>query len=162
MKTCLLLLAAVPCLAFQQASPVASVRRRRQDIITRLPAGATLEEPRTTTTTTELPPVLQDIVNERAEFQRNLGKAMDTLRKDYPEILHTAPGTMNLGDTVNLTFESFHDLSILTDLVFPLHRLFNLPRLHCCNRPFRCAVIRFDCVQECDSVCSNTYVLSLQ
>lgn len=87
MKTCLLLLAAAaPCLAFQQTSTVSSVRRKRLDV---LAASATIEEP---PTTRNLPPVLQDIVNERAEFQRNLGKAMDTLRKDYPEILKSAPG----------------------------------------------------------------------
>jgi len=91
MKTCLLLLAAVPCLAFQQASPVSSVRRRRQDVAFVARQAAAIEEP-PTRTTVELPPVLQDIVDERAEFQRNLGKAMDTLRKDYPEILRKAPG----------------------------------------------------------------------
>lgn len=40
----------------------------------------------------ELPPVLQQIADERQEFQLNLGKAMDTLRKDMPEILKKAPG----------------------------------------------------------------------
>ena len=39
-----------------------------------------------------LPPILQDMANERKNFQMNLGKAMDTLRKDMPEILKTAPG----------------------------------------------------------------------
>jgi hypothetical protein len=40
-----------------------------------------------------LPPVLQQITDERRNFQRNLGKAMDTLRKDMPYILKTQPGT---------------------------------------------------------------------
>jgi hypothetical protein len=40
----------------------------------------------------ELPPVIQSIADERREFQMNLGKAMDTLRKDMPEILKRAPG----------------------------------------------------------------------
>lgn len=39
----------------------------------------------------DLPPVLQSIADERREFQVNLGKAMDTLRKDMPEILRQAP-----------------------------------------------------------------------
>jgi hypothetical protein len=39
----------------------------------------------------ELPPVLQQIADERREFQVNLGKAMDTLRRDMPEILKQAP-----------------------------------------------------------------------
>lgn len=41
--------------------------------------------------TTELPSVLQDIVDERREFEINLGRAMDTLRRDYPKLLHTMP-----------------------------------------------------------------------
>ena len=43
------------------------------------------------TSTSELPPVLQDIVDERREFEINLGRAMDTLRKDYPHLLYRAP-----------------------------------------------------------------------
>ena len=43
----------------------------------------------------QMPPVIQQIADERAEFQMNLGKAMDTLRKDYPHILHKRPGTRN-------------------------------------------------------------------
>jgi hypothetical protein len=39
-----------------------------------------------------LPPVLQDIANDRMEFQRKLGKAMDTLRKDMQDILTKTPG----------------------------------------------------------------------
>jgi hypothetical protein len=41
----------------------------------------------------DLPPVLQQITDERRNFQRNLGKAMDTLRKDMPYILKRQPGT---------------------------------------------------------------------
>jgi hypothetical protein len=41
----------------------------------------------------ELPPVIQQIADERAEFQINLGRAMDTLRRDMPEILSRTPGT---------------------------------------------------------------------
>ncbi len=54
-----------------------------------LSATADVEE--TTTTSSELPPVLQDIVDERREFEINLGRAMDTLRKDYPHLLYRAP-----------------------------------------------------------------------
>lgn len=52
-------------------------------------ATSTSTEP--TTTTTELPSILQDIVDERREFEINLGRAMDTLRKDYPHMLYRAP-----------------------------------------------------------------------
>jgi hypothetical protein len=40
----------------------------------------------------DLPPLIQQIADERREFQVNLGKAMDTIRKDMPEILKSAPG----------------------------------------------------------------------
>jgi hypothetical protein len=40
----------------------------------------------------DLPPVLQQITDERRNFQMNLGKAMDTLRKDMPYILKKTPG----------------------------------------------------------------------
>jgi hypothetical protein len=40
----------------------------------------------------DLPPIIQQIADERQEFNMNLGKAMDTLRKDMPEILKSLPG----------------------------------------------------------------------
>lgn len=39
----------------------------------------------------DLPPVLQQITDERKNFQMNLGKAMDVLRKDMPYILKDTP-----------------------------------------------------------------------
>mmetsp|Transcript_16558 Transcript_16558/g.23527 ORF Transcript_16558/g.23527 Transcript_16558/m.23527 type:complete len:257 (+) Transcript_16558:176-946(+) len=42
-------------------------------------------------TTRDLPPVLQNIVDERKEFEINLGRAMDQLRKDYPHMLYQTP-----------------------------------------------------------------------
>lgn len=39
-----------------------------------------------------LPTVLQQIVDERQEFQIHLGRAMDTLRKDMQNILTETPG----------------------------------------------------------------------
>lgn len=42
-----------------------------------------------------LPPVLQQIADERREFQMNLGKAMDTLRTDMPYILKRSPGEIS-------------------------------------------------------------------
>ena len=41
----------------------------------------------------DLPTVIQQIADERQEFNMNLGKAMDTLRKDMPDILRSPPGT---------------------------------------------------------------------
>lgn len=97
MKTCLFVwVAAFPyCLAFQQAF---SVRQERPTTFVVIRAGSSssaVEEKSPAIkqqSTSELPPVLQSIVDERAEFQMNLGKAMDTLRKDYPDILKKSPG----------------------------------------------------------------------
>ena len=44
-------------------------------------------------TVTPLPPVIQQIADNRAEFQINLGRSMDTLRRDMPEILSRKPGS---------------------------------------------------------------------
>jgi len=54
--------------------------------------------------TRDLPPVLQDMVDERREFEMNLGKAMDTLRKDYPDMLRKTPD-----------FSIFHDDILVVD-----------------------------------------------
>jgi len=51
---------------------------------------------------TSLPPVIQQIADNRAEFQINLGRAMDTLRRDMPEILNRKPGTYLTFDFVDL------------------------------------------------------------
>jgi hypothetical protein len=32
------------------------------------------------------------MADERREFEMNLGKAMDVLKKDYPKMLHKSPG----------------------------------------------------------------------
>ena len=55
----------------------------------------TLERGTTLTNENEnnnLSPFLQSMVNEQLELQMNVGKAMDTLRKDYPDFLKRAPG----------------------------------------------------------------------
>lgn len=51
-----------------------------------------------------LPPVMRSIADERAQFNMNLGKAMDTLRKDMPDILRTSPD-----------FSIYHDQIIAVD-----------------------------------------------
>ena len=50
------------------------------------------DEVNTVASGSNLPPVLQQITDERRNFQVNLGKAMDTLRKDMPYILKETPG----------------------------------------------------------------------
>lgn len=42
-----------------------------------------------------LSPVLQSLVDERREYQLNLGRAMDTLRTDMQDILSKTPGWCN-------------------------------------------------------------------
>ena len=39
-----------------------------------------------------LSPFLQEMVDEQRILQMNVGKAMDTLRSDYPYFLKRAPG----------------------------------------------------------------------
>jgi hypothetical protein len=43
-------------------------------------------------TSSPLPPVLQEITDERMEFRIKLGRAMDTLRRDMSDILTKSPG----------------------------------------------------------------------
>lgn len=48
--------------------------------------------PGSETSSNNLSPFLQGMVDEQRELQMNVGKAMDTLRKDYPYFLKRAPG----------------------------------------------------------------------
>ena len=129
MKTCFLLLTVVPCLAFHQAAAPSTRRRNNADLIARS-ASATIQDEKATTTV-DLPPVLQDIVDERAEFQRNLGKAMDTLRKDYPYILHRAPGTnlfVNLMErTITLSSLNPRSFTLQTILFITMKLPYGIP-----------------------------------
>jgi hypothetical protein len=54
--------------------------------------------------TGRLPPVLQDMINERREYELKLGKAMDTLQTDYPQLLIKTPGEFvtQMNDSVNI------------------------------------------------------------
>jgi hypothetical protein len=91
--TTLVLLPCAAVNAFQQVSTVH--RTHRLDAVFAL-GSSVLEEDATETEARtyagDLPPVLQDIVDERNEFRLNLGRAMDVLRHDYPEILRKTPG----------------------------------------------------------------------
>ena len=50
-----------------------------------------------------LSPFLQGMVDEQRQLQMNVGKAMDTLRKDYPYFLKRSPGKMDLYECVLLS-----------------------------------------------------------
>lgn len=87
----LLFLAACSTSAF---TPSSTVSRIRLDLQVVEPMPSTDDSPvKTDENLLDLPPVLQQIADERRSFQLNLGKAMDTLRKDMPYILKRAPGT---------------------------------------------------------------------
>lgn len=58
-------------------------------------SSSSTSKPTTTTLSSEgsnLPPVLQQIADERRQYQMNLGKAMDVLRTDMQDILTKRPG----------------------------------------------------------------------
>jgi len=69
----------------------------------------TLEQ-RTSTANTKndnnnnLSPFLQEMVDEQRELQMNVGKALDTLRKDYPDFLKRAPGKLYIVVSSNTFF----------------------------------------------------------
>ena len=48
-----------------------------------------------------LSPFLQEMVDEQRILQMNVGKAMDTLRSDYPYFLKRAPGKYSSKDSVH-------------------------------------------------------------
>jgi hypothetical protein len=89
------ILLAACCTQVNSFNPSAVVNTRLDlDFVQRPLPTVKAEESSCTTSENlrELPPVIQSIADERREFQMNLGKAMDTLRKDMPEILKRAPG----------------------------------------------------------------------
>jgi hypothetical protein len=92
-----ILLAAVACCTPSSGfslSPTASIRL---DLQIAEPLPSTEDSPlKIDENLMDLPPVIQQIADERREFQLNLGKAMDTLRKDMPYILKRSPGTTSI------------------------------------------------------------------
>lgn len=89
-----ILLGAVACCTPSYGFTPSTVSRIRLDLeILREPLSSTEDSPVTIDENLmDLPPVIQQIADERREFQMNLGKAMDTLRKDMPYILKRSPG----------------------------------------------------------------------
>ena len=87
------------CLQASAFAP-AKIGTRRLDLAIETPplpsADTTVESKQNLS---DLPPVIQSIADERREFQVNLGKAMDTLRKDLPEILRRSPGKSTRTDS---------------------------------------------------------------
>ena len=96
----LLLLASVPLDAFQftpapMAKPAfaATNKKESSSAVTKAEEGeASTSETDEELETMSLSPVLQGIVDERREYQMNVGKAMDVLRHDMRDILTETPG----------------------------------------------------------------------
>eukprot|EP00542_Grammatophora_oceanica_P009259 CAMPEP_0194046814 /NCGR_PEP_ID=MMETSP0009_2-20130614/22391_1 /TAXON_ID=210454 /ORGANISM="Grammatophora oceanica, Strain CCMP 410" /LENGTH=240 /DNA_ID=CAMNT_0038692243 /DNA_START=31 /DNA_END=750 /DNA_ORIENTATION=+ len=107
--------------AFQSApSTLVGVQRQRLDRAFVRVQSSVVEDADTTTTSRErtstsksepLPPVLQQIVDERQAFSLKIGKAMDTLRGDYPEILHQLPDFSIYHDNIRVVDPSGVQLS---------------------------------------------------
>jgi len=53
-------------------------------------------------TSIELPPLIQSMADERREYEMNLGKAMDVLRKDYPHMLDVTPDFSIYSDDISV------------------------------------------------------------
>lgn len=97
---CLLLLASNGVEGF---TPNTRAHRGKASSLVR--RAETAEAPATTTDSSidssapslaELPPVIQQIADDRRVYQMQLGKAMDTLRRDMQDILTEKPGTCDL------------------------------------------------------------------
>lgn len=65
--------------------------------------------------TADLPPLLQDMVTERREFEMNLGRAMDVLRKDYPHMLYKSPDFSIYNEDIEIVDPSGVQLSGLSN-----------------------------------------------
>jgi hypothetical protein len=80
-------------LLLSEASAFHVASRQRSTTVTQPLESTWVVESVATKTKTELPPVLQGIVDERQEYHIKLGRAMDTLRNDMQTILTDKPGT---------------------------------------------------------------------
>jgi hypothetical protein len=67
-----------------------------------------------------LPTVLEQIVNERAEFQINLGRAMDTLQGDMPYIFKRPLGSYHRRCGICVESPLYSNHADLFSLLFPV------------------------------------------
>lgn len=97
--------------AFQTSQKTSSLNIKNTGTISKslLPLhGSSLKESPTKnipgiSSPSDLPPVLQDIVDTRREYELNLGKAMDTLKKDYPHMLKKTPDFSIYDENLSVT-----------------------------------------------------------
>eukprot|EP00979_Chaetoceros_neogracilis_P001510 scaffold259_cov226-Chaetoceros_neogracile.AAC.4 len=95
--------------AFQASN--ACQRRLRPQALNSAPVLEDLATTEGSIGTRSLPPLLRDMADERREFEMNLGKAMDTLRKDYPDMLHKTPEFSIFHDDISVVDPSGVQLS---------------------------------------------------
>ena len=96
----------LPCLLMAQAFSATTPQRRTVSVVWNVEeSSSTVKKdeqdestlvPKTSSSNqggSNMPPVIQQIADERRQYQMNLGKAMDVLRKDMQDILTKRPGT---------------------------------------------------------------------
>ncbi|EJK74173.1 hypothetical protein THAOC_04164 [Thalassiosira oceanica] len=74
----------------------------------------------------ELSPFLQELVDDQRELQMNVGKAMDVLRKDYPDFLRRAPDYSIYNE--NISFTSSDDANLRINNLAPYKQALGLTR----------------------------------
>lgn len=80
------------CKAYQTARiPKKSSFQNRKFLLTSQATETPVKRQSVESEACELPNLLKDMVDERREFELNLGKAMDVLRKEYPSMLYNVP-----------------------------------------------------------------------
>ena len=123
------LLCSLSVKSFQANVPIAAARRHHTAVDVHVVVGAagTIEKGDETAllpSKPSLPPLIQQIADNRAEFQINLGRAMDTLRRDMPDILSRKPGTYEpWNERIFATFENPYQTTAHSRKHFPCCRL---------------------------------------
>ena len=74
----------------------------------------------------DLSPFLQELVDDQRELQMNVGKAMDTLRKDYPDFLKRVPDYSIYNE--NISFTSSDDANLRINNLAPYKQALGLTR----------------------------------
>jgi hypothetical protein len=132
MRRPLKFIAAAICMT---ALPVASLTMRKSNVSTPNLSGSSRDlsefmpssrRTQSTLTSSAKAPngsVLKMICDERQEFEVNLGKAVDTLKHDYPDILTEPPGAYEKGPCLS-TFDSENSpLVLFQNYYFPFSLL---------------------------------------
>lgn len=99
----LLLQSALNCASFHVDVPPTCLVRSPRSKNTSMSQATTEEMSKTTDAPSTLPPLFQEVGNQRREFEMNLGKAMDVLRNDYPDMLVSSPDFSIYHDDISVT-----------------------------------------------------------